>query len=74
MLPIMGVLLKQKSLTFAEDLVEDLDKLAETDLEEFYKQADERYENAALTCFIAGAIYLGSLAVSGWQAYLNFRH
>lgn len=70
MLPIMGVLLKQKSLTFAEDLVEDIET---KNFDDFIKESDLKYDNAAMTCFIAGAIYLASFAISAWQVFLNRR-
>ena len=68
MLPIMGVLLSKHSLTFAEDLVEDIEFNTTT---EFLQKAGERYDEAAKTCYIAGAIYLGSFAFSIWQFFLN---
>ncbi|KAH9420023.1 hypothetical protein DERP_001857 [Dermatophagoides pteronyssinus] len=68
MLPIMGVLLSQHSLTFAEDLVEDIE-FNTTD--EFLHKAGERYDEAAKTCYVAGIIYLGSFAFSLWQLFLN---
>ena len=71
MLAIMGVLLQKRSLTFAEDLLDDIH--AES-LEEFRKEAEDKYDNAAITCYIAAGIYLGTFALSLWQAFLNKRH
>ncbi|UXI14263.1 Ribonuclease kappa-B [Sarcoptes scabiei] len=70
MLPIMGVLLSNRSLAFSEDLVEDLEY---NSTEDFIHKAEERYATAAKTCYIAGAIYLGSFALSAWQFVLNQR-
>jgi len=67
----MGVLLQKHSLTFAEDLVTEIKAGSIAD---FIKEADEKYENAAVTCYIAAALYLGSFAISIWQAWLNKRH
>ncbi|OTF78823.1 hypothetical protein BLA29_012034 [Euroglyphus maynei] len=47
----MGVLLSKHSLTFAEDLVEDIE-FNSTD--EFIDKATERYDEAAKTCYVAG--------------------
>lgn len=68
MLVIMGGLLKIKSLAFAEDLLKDQE--AES-LEEFRKIADEKYENAAISTWIAAAIYAVTLAFSLLQVFLN---
>ncbi|KAH9510509.1 hypothetical protein DERF_009030 [Dermatophagoides farinae] len=46
MLPIMGVLLSKHSLTFAEDLVEDIEFNTAT---EFLEKAGERYDEATKT-------------------------
>lgn len=67
----MGVLLQQHSLTFAEDLLEEIQK--PSSLEDFIHQAEEKYENAAITCYIAAGIYLATFAFSLWQAYMNKR-
>lgn len=71
MLAIMGVLLQRHSLTFAEDLLEEITK--PSSLDDFIKQAEEKYENAAMTCYIAAAIYLATFAFSLWQAFMNKR-
>lgn len=70
MLPIMGVLLKSRSLAFAEDLIEEIH---ESDPVKFMELANKNYDNAAKSCYIAGAIYLGSFIFSIWQFWLNNR-
>ena len=71
MLAIMGVLLQKRSLTFAEDLVAEIKA---DSLDHFIQEVEIKYDNAAVTCYIAAAIYLGSFAISIWQAFLNKRH
>lgn len=66
----MGVLLKSHSLAFAEDLIEEIE---ESDPAKFLEHATERYDKAANSCYIAGAIYLGSFIFSIWQFWLNNR-
>lgn len=71
MLAIMGVLLQKRSLTFAEDLLEEIK--VTSSLEDFIEKAKEKYDNAAITCYIAAGIYLATFAFSLWQAYMNKR-
>lgn len=69
MLAIMGVLLNARSLTFAEDLVEEIHNT--TSIDEFAREAGEKYDNAAKTCFMAAALYLATFVFSLLQVYLN---
>ncbi|CAG2102133.1 unnamed protein product [Medioppia subpectinata] len=71
MLVIMGGLLKMKSIAFAEDLLEEYTSAPLKDMDEFLKAADEKYENAAVSTWIAAAIYVATLAFSLFQAFLN---
>jgi hypothetical protein len=64
----MGGLLKMQSLAFAEDLLKDAEA---TSLDEFLKMAEDKYENASVSCWIAACIYVSTLAISLWQAFLN---
>src|SRR6218665_181465 len=69
MLAIMGVLLQAHSLTFAEDLVEEIKET--NSIDEFVKQAEEKYENAAKTCYMAAGLYLFTFVFSLFQVWLN---
>ena len=68
MLTIMGGLLKIRSIAFAEDLLKDTEV---HNITEFMDIAKEKYENAAVSTWIAAAIYVVTLAFSLFQAFLN---
>jgi len=57
-----------RSIAFAEDLLKD--EKAE-DIDAFMKIADEKYDNAAVSTWMAAAIYVATLAFSLFQAFLN---
>jgi len=71
MLTIMGGLLKVRSIAFAEDLLKDTE--ADT-LDDFMKIADEKYQNASISCWIAACLYVTTLALSLWQAFVNKKY
>jgi hypothetical protein len=67
----MGGLLKMRSIAFAEDLLKDTD--AES-LDAFMKIAEDKYDNASISCWIAACIYVATLAFSLLQAFLNKKY
>ena len=81
----MGGLLWDHSLTFAEDLGlehfetevtgEDNVKHEIKSLNDWYLYiAKDRYEKAAMNCWIAGAIYVITLIVSVYSVMMNKKH
>jgi hypothetical protein len=67
----MGGLLKMRSIAFAEDLLKDTEA---DSLDEFMKIAEHKYDNASVSCWIAACIYVATLAISLWQAFINKKH
>ncbi|XP_054158330.1 ribonuclease kappa-B-like [Oppia nitens] len=70
MLAILGGLLKIRSIAFAEDILADIKSV---DLDDFGRQATDKYDNAAYSTWVAAVIYVLTLAFSLFQAALNKR-
>ena len=69
MLASMGGLLSYKSLAFVEDVaVEEFDQHQGIDV--FYLEQDQKYDAAANNCYIAAALYTGTLVISVYHWYV----
>lgn len=69
MLAAMGGLLSYKSLAFVEDVaVDDFDQHHGIDV--FYSEQDQKYDVAASNCYMAAALYAGTLVISVYHWYV----
>lgn len=73
MLGIMGLLLSYKSIAFVEDVeVEEFTPhINESSISAFYREQDDKYEEAAKTCYLATLMYAVTFLISlyHWVVY-----